>query len=662
MDETVAGSGERVPDGGATPDNPAPLAAQLQLPRFIMRLNDGLYVALSLYESRAAFHDFIDRIYSSNFCFAELSYACLQKLLYECDAGEIAHITQKLQQAGKQTMWHLAREIVPFPVERQQWYRHARMSEDGSQAEYLFEPIFFEKTSEQTGKPISVRADLNVDEFIAAMWIRHVRFGIDAAAVKKALASSRPETAVIARMRAVTPGCDAHVQELVNSLHRDNAPKLLPDGRVDLHQFQNRFPQVEQNCKLIRKIPREAGKPGWEISGNEIFPETPRDIDMALLAGTGIKVERIAEGEFLVATISGFLQIDKATNTMSITEKIINRDGVSMRTTGNLTLAGEEYEEHGEVEEHTQVEGKHMTFMANVFGNIISHGGKVVFKQNLSAGSAKSPGGSITVEGYASQVTLEATEGEIAVHHAEGCLIIGKKVVINEAVHCDIVADELIIESAKGCAMAGRQVQVANASAWHDDETTISMLIPDLGAYEKELDDLARKQTECEQHAASLSAKAEEISNQQEMKTFTLLSTKLRAKEITMSPEQEINWLKLQTRVLPALRQLKELNIEIHAARDEADQVKKKMEDITENCQRLSSNLACKVAAIAGDTVIRTLKIRPDAPGLDALSARDLRTRLRGSGPLTTNLFNASEGIFEWELPASFQPLGIDAL
>ncbi|MBI1890768.1 MAG: DUF342 domain-containing protein [Burkholderiales bacterium] len=649
MDETAASPAEGAPQTGAQSTNSPAQPALVLLPRFMMRLNDGLYVALSLFESRTAFHDFVDGVFTSNHYFSDLDYGCLQKLLYDCEPAEIVHITENLQQAGKRTMWRLAKEILPFPSERQQWYRNAKVKDGGQVAEYLFEPIFFEKISEQSGKTVSVRADPNVDEFIAAMWNRYVRFGIDSAAVKKALAAGKPDAVIVARMRAATAGRDAHVQELVNSLHRDNTPKLLADGRVDLRQFQNRFPQVEKNSRLIKKIPREPGKSGWEISGNEIIPESPRDIDMALLAGAGIKVDRAADGEFLIATLSGFLQIDKATNTMSITEKIINREGVSLHTTGNLTLAGEEYEEHGEVEEHTQVEGKHMTFMANVFGNIISHGGNVVFKQNLSVGSAKSPGGTIAVEGSASQVTIEAIGGEITMHHAEGCLIMGKKVVITEAIHCDIVAEELIIELAKGCALAGQRVQVGSSMAWHDDETTISMLIPDLSAFDKELEQLKKKQAECEELAKCRSEKAEEVANQQEVKNFTLISTKLRAKEIVMTPEQEMNWAKMQARILPSLRQLKELGAEIRSIRGEAEQAEKKMQEIAHSCQQLSANIECKVDAIAGDTVVRTLKVRPDAPGLHTLPHRDLRARLRGSGVNTANLFAGGEGEFAWQ-------------
>jgi hypothetical protein len=38
------------------------------------------------------------------------------------------------------------------------------------------------------------------------------------------------------------PGCDASIRELFSVLRRDNAPKQLVNGRVDLGRFSNRFP------------------------------------------------------------------------------------------------------------------------------------------------------------------------------------------------------------------------------------------------------------------------------------------------------------------------------------------------------------------------------------------------------------------------------------
>lgn len=195
------------------------------------------------------------------------------------------------------------------------------------------------------------RVELDFDEFVAAMWNIHVRFGIDAAVVRGALAGETSESLVVARRLFPVEGRDASVEELT-SLHRDDMPKILPDGRIDLHQFENRFPQVAKNTRLIRKIPCVLGKPGWDIAGNPLLPKAPFDIDIARRAGTGTRVDCTQEGEFIVTEAGGFLYINPANYAFSVTDKIINYQGVNLRTTGNLILSGDEYEEHGEVQEH----------------------------------------------------------------------------------------------------------------------------------------------------------------------------------------------------------------------------------------------------------------------------------------------------------------------
>lgn len=637
---------------------------QLLLPKFIVRLPDGLHVSLPALDSPTLFRTFVESIFSAGMRFSGLDHACLQKLQFECEQADIIRMSQDLQAAGKPMTLRLAADIVPFPPERVQCYRDPKPV-DGGQMEYLFEPVMIESVTEEPvyGEPgpdgtapiidqliktVSTPAILDVDEFIAAMWGKNIRFGIDVAAVRKALAGGKSERVIVARMTAPIPGRDASVAELSSSLRRDDTPKMLADGRIDLHQFQNRFPQVAKDTRLIRKIPRVPGKSGCDIQGHELTPEIPLDIDITQKAGPGTRIERTADGEFVVADKSGFLQIDPASGAVSITEKIINREGVSLHTTGNLTLSGDEYEEHGEVEELTRIEGKHMTFMANVFGNIVSHGGRVVFMKNLTAGSVKSPGGTLVVEGQTSRATLEAIDGEITLRHAEGCVIIGKKVSIGTAINCDVLAEELTVETSEGSALAARRMQVGTATARRDSETTISMLIPDLSAYAKKLDELKHKQEQFDQLAEIRAGEVDAITSQQDVKNYSIISAKIRSHEINMSDAQNANWQKLLTRVTPQLRHLKTFNDELQAARNASRELAGKIEHIAQDCQAMSADISCKVASIAGDTVIRTLKIHLDAPSMQTLQARELRARLRESGADSTILFNGSDGEFEW--------------
>lgn len=649
---------------------PGPEGDQQSSTPFIEHRADGIYIVLTELSSREPLREFISGVFESGKRFAGLDYACMHHLLYVGEQEELNRLVQRLQQAGKPPMLRLASDIVPFPQDRRRFYRSVKMIDRGAAAEYIFEPVTVNRVVEEPlfgagdedggaqvvdrfRKTVAERVTLDFDEFVAAMWNIHVRFGIDAGVVREALSGEKNETLVIARRLAAVEGRDASVEELT-SLHRDDTPKLLPDGRIDLHQFENRFPQVGKGTRLIRKIPRIPGKRGWEISGNAILPRTPADIDIARRVGTGTRVDCTEEGEFIIAEVGGFLHINPATNGFSITDKIVNHQGVSLRTTGNLILSGDEYEEHGEVQELARVEGKHMTFMADVFGNIVSHGGRVVFMKNLSSGSVTSPGGEITVEGSASRATIEAVDGDITLDHAEGCLIIGKRVRIREAVLCDIVADELFIDMAEGSAMAARKAHIGSTKAWHDTETMVSLQVPDLCAFTEQMDVFRSNLAQARQLIEAKTAEVEAIANQQEVKNYSILAAKLRSGEISMNQQQEANWQKLLGRVTPMLQQLKVRNDELNMLRGAANNLSDRIEGFTRRSREMSANIGCRVGTISGETVIRTLKSHVDAPPLHTVPPRELRICLRESNAESDVMFSGSHGDFEW----AFSPRG----
>ncbi|MES2349432.1 MAG: flagellar assembly protein A, partial [Pseudomonadota bacterium] len=135
-------------------------------------------------------------------------------------------------------------------------------------------------------------------------------------------------------------GQDATVVEVSSDLHRSDAPKAKADGRIDLQSFQNRFPQIKPNVRLLKKLPPVPGQPGFDLAGKITAPEPPRDLTLRFYAGDGTEAKMLEDGEYLVSTREGFLSVDPKSSRISITDKIVSKEGVSGRTTGNLQLAG----------------------------------------------------------------------------------------------------------------------------------------------------------------------------------------------------------------------------------------------------------------------------------------------------------------------------------
>ncbi|MEW5892554.1 MAG: flagellar assembly protein A [Pseudomonadota bacterium] len=640
--------------------------AGLMLPGFISRSAQGISVDLSCLDSNQSVIKLVDRLFAHGLLLRGLDYANFHKLLYEYDEETIERVLRQFNQAGKPPEVFLASGIEPFPESRRPLYRGFKVDARGEVADYFFEPLLIDKVVEEPiyGEPdaagnrplietrrreISEPVRLDFDEFVAAAWAQGLRFGLDAAAIRAGIEKTRPERMTIAHMRPPTPGQDASLLEQTDALYRNDAPRILPNGRIDLCTFSNRFPQVKAGTRLMKKIRRTLGRNGWDVAGQVLEPDLPKDFDMQALAGPGTRIESSAEGEFIVATIDGFLNLDTETSQLSVTEKIVNKEGVSLRTTGDVSFQCDEYEEHGEVQEGREVKGRHMTFLNNVFGHVVSDGGRITIKSNLAAGSAKSPGGQIRIEGNCSRAVLEAKGGEIDLNYVDSSLIIGAKVRIRHAISCDIYADEVQIELAEGCAIAARRVQIDMSRAKRGIETLVNILVPDPGLFDEELAQLNQAKSEAIDTIKAKSEETQALASQPALKTFLHVQQKLKAGEISLTPEQKADFQRLQAKVVQPLQQLQIARQQLQANRKRLEEVEREIEQLQQRHAALSAEVGCTLRAVDGETVVRTLVPQPNAIPLDDLPPGQLRARLREAAP-GEKLFANDSGGFAWQL------------
>lgn len=633
------------------------------LPGFVRRTERGLEVDLATLESGEDFRKFVERVFSGGLLFRRLDYANFHKLLYDDEATGQAR--RQLEQAGKKPELLLATDIAPFAEARLPLYRGFKIDDEGKAAEYFFEPLIIDVVVDEpvqgdadadgnrtiTGtrqREIAQAAQLDFDEFIAAAWTKGLRFGLDAAAIRAGIQKSKPERVAIAKMRPPTPGTDASVIEKTDALHRNDSPKILPGGRIDLRTFSNRFPQVKAGTRLMMKVRRVLGKAGRDVTGQPIEPELPDDFDIATLAGAGTRIDSSVEGDYLVATMDGFLNLDTDTHQLSVTEKIVNKEGVSLRTTGDINFKCDEYEEHGEVQEQREVKGKHMTFMNNVFGHIISDGGRIVIKRNLSGGSAKSPGGGIAIEGNVSRAVIEAKGGEIELNYVDSSVIIGRSVRIKHAVACDIYADDVHIDLAEGCAIAGKQVQIDMSRAKRGVENLVNILVPNAALFEQQLAELNQAKSEATTLLKNKSLEVQTLANQPVLKTYLNVQQKLKAGEISLTPEQKADFQRLQAKVAQPLQQLQIARQQIQASRNHLTELDQQIEQLRQTHQAMISGIGCQLSAVDGETLVRTVSLRTDEPSIGDLPATQLRARLREAG-IGEKLFANDVGNLDWQ-------------
>lgn len=644
------------------------MAGGLLLPGFLRRGDDGLYVEISMLESEQNFQLFVDRVFASNAYFLDLDYPLFLKLLYELESLELSarrNATDALPAV------RLARDLGLFMPERQKIYQKAKVAKDGKMAEYFFEPVMMEQEielpvfgppSEDPSVPRPIRGyelrkqlskvKLDPDEFIAALWQQGIRYGLDMRTVRAIIKDEGAGRLEIAHMLEPIPGRDATIVEQTDTMHRDDAPKRLSDGRVDLSTFSNHFPQVAADTRLLKKIPRTLGKPGWDVHGTVLNPPVPKDLELEALTGPGTRIDISAQGEFIVATMSGFLCIDAESNQLSVTEKIVSKQGVSMHTTGNLELTGD-YEEHGEVLEKRQVTGHNMTFFSDVFGQAMSDGGRIEFKSNLSGGVARNPLGVIVVEGTASNAIVEAKDGEIDINVAHNTLVIGKKVKILQAVNCDIVAEEIEIETCAACAILGKSILLHTSKDWKSTETLVSIQIPDATAWDTRREDLDKQLADIRKTIAGKAENAQQISSQPEVQKFMALRAKVELGEIKIAPAQEAGWKTTVVRFASVTRLLEKLLDEVRKLTIDEDYLSKQLDKLTISRKTAEEAVSVEVKEVIGDTIVRTRKGPVEGMLFETLTPKELHARLRESGSAAEKLYSGDHGAFNWRIAPS---------
>jgi hypothetical protein len=580
----------------------------------------------------------VSHVFQSGWYFVGLDYPALLKALYDVgpDVGDVQAL-------------RLADAVRVFDGNRLALYKAPKMSV--SYAEYYFQQLYQEEMTLPDGTVIPERpVQLDIDEFIADMWNKGIRFGIDVAAVKAAMVSTKPDRITFATDLEPEPGQDATVVEVSSDLHRSDAPKARADGRIDLQSFQNRFPQIKADMRLLKKLPPVPGLPGFDLAGRKTDPEPPKDLTLRFLAGDGTDAKTFEDGEYLVSTREGFLSVDAKSNRISINDKIVSLDGVSGRTTGNLQLAGA-YEEYGDVQEQRDVTGSDITVHGNVYGNINSRGGAVVLDKNLVSGSVHNAAGNINIAGVASNAVIYAANGAVTIGRAENCVISGSRVKVGEASNCEIIADEVLIEVAEGCAVAGRNVEMENAGPRRRTEMIIYVLVKDVTQFDQEIAELDLRVAAFAQANQASQEEIDRLSALPDVRRYLALAAKLRTQELVLTPEQGQFLRKIASAVAEEVKALQKLQQDLQVGQTQHKLLEDRLVRVIEQKVEASGIARCGLHMVSGETMVRTMPFAAaDTAALRQLQPKDLKARLRGTPTGGELLFADSAGSLDWHL------------
>ena len=636
----------------------------MAMPVFVYNRADGVFVDLpKLSVAEGGFERFVERLFESGARFTGLDYDLFLKLLY--DEEWLAETKDKT------TSLKVAESIVRFLPERQALYRKVKVLPKDTRAEYMFEPVSIEESYQSAlyGEPEGgvapvvgyetktrdVPTRLDFDELVADMWLKGVKFGLREEAIRKTIASGETVRLPIALHIDPTESRDAEIIEVCADLHRDNSPRILANGRADLSVYKNRFPYVKKGTRLLKKVPRKLGKPGRKVTGELIEPDMPLDLDLAKLSSLGTAVEQGKDGEYVVATMDGYVGIDAKLNSISITEKIETKEGISAKTTGDLALAADEFIEHGEVQEGRTVKGKHMTFLSDVFGNVIADGGDIRISGNLSGGRVESHGGNVTLGKRATRAVVIARDGELTATQCESSMLIARVVHIEHAVNCEIVADEVYADVIEGCLIAGKLVRIRSAGERRGTETLVTMVVPDGSILGQGIADTRKVLAEAQAAVAGKMAEIEALKSEPEFVKFLALHDRIESGAIKLTAEQAGNWQKLVEKHSKAAQQLASLKREGDALAASVGELEETLVSMEQEQQEMGKDVSCTIERVEGHTVGQTMRTTNGLDSLGVMSVSEIRNTLQTMDTRKARVFYGDEGSIEWkfEKPAA---------
>ena len=639
-------------------NSPEPNPIAFKFPVFVHKKQEGIYVDCRQLESQQAFYSFVDALVESGYFLTGLNYPNFNRVAFPVALSDLTETPEIL----------IAAEIAIFSEERQRLYRGLKIADNGLTAEYVFEPLTIEITTEapvyghpnKDGSPTILRykknhtevpATINFDEFVLAMWARGLRFGINEAVVRNKIDTSTAGRVQVAVQLNPVMGQGTEIIEASDALKRDDAPIIRSDGKTDLKRFKNRFPHVATGTPILKKVFGRPSTPGYTLSGSLLEADKTEDddIDLSLLVGPGTRIVRDLEGESIVADQDGFLTLDLKNNRVSVTENIENHEGISLKTTGNVALSVGEYIEHGEVQEGREVEGRNMTFKANMYGHIHSIEGSVILESNLSGGSITSDQGNVTVMGRCSNASIVALAGKLTIKYAESSTIIGKHVEIERAVHCEIVAEHLEIETSEACGMVAKQAHIQSTMARKGKESVITLVTPDFLHLEQKIAELQESIATIEKKVTLFTQQMTEIQAEPEFAKFFGLGKKIRKGEIQLTEAQKESWQIMSAKHLSKLKRLQDMDAVRKNWGQQISELKQEIEGVEQMKIDSSKGISCKIESIHSDTVVQQASSVDAIQPWAGMSSGELKSVLHTLQPATDRLFSGHEGDFFWE-------------
>lgn len=444
-----------------------PPSLALRLPSFVIQKENGVFIQLEDIWNRAVFHSFLVYIFTSGYYFQNTNYVCIHKLLYHFEDTQ-KRFTEIAKKWNQKAEIKIASSIETFDPQRSQLYTKPKIARDKTSAEYFFCPVYMDKIDENN-ETKEVLAEINIDEFIAAMWKYGIQFWLDIETIKKSIQENISVRKVIAQSQNPSPSTDAKIEPVISFKIERWAREAIRGEKIDFLVYAQGFVEVWADTPLYKKIHRVQGETGWLLSGESLEPRIPKDIKMEDFVWERVYVEKRDGVEYIISGESGFPRLEinpkhqEAWPTKIHIDKVMLLKGVDTKTGKVLAWKGDDVESTEDI--NLETHGRDITAHKNVNANLhaerhiiikgmINGAGKnhIIYSihrklGDLTQGLIVSDHGNISAQGKINNACLEAKKGTIDVNIVNNSIIFGKIVRLHKNIdNCLIVAEEIIAD------------------------------------------------------------------------------------------------------------------------------------------------------------------------------------------------------------------------
>lgn len=300
------------------------------------------------------------------------------------------------------------------------------------------------------------------------------------------------------------------------------------------------------------------------------------------------------------------------------------------------------------------VQGHNLSFHGPVYGQAVSDGGTICFKDAFGWGKAVNPGGHIKALRRSFNATLQAPGGVVEVAAAESCLIIGREVTVREAVNCQIFAHTLHLGTASGCMIAGRSLDIRNAKPYKAEPNTITVVVPELPDLGDVLEPLQAEIARLESVVQDLEGRIAAFKADAALSQYLAIRAKVRTGLTVLTPEQAQGYQQMEQRLGDAATALESAVAERRAATKALAAVRGEVKRLHDQQVARMADCHCAIHAVTGETIVRQLLEAHDDPDLSLIPLPMIPKILFRNDASVRFLFAAHDGKVHW----APEPLG----